>query len=114
MKVPYAASMAALTGLSLLVPSAYGMEFFNCGDNARFLVSLMMGFGSRDPTTIQRDTDPPYPEGQIYGARRFEMPIQSNTMRSFMVQSISGSQPIRLYEKVSSGWKFCPIEDYDI
>ncbi|CAD6506602.1 BgTH12-07828 [Blumeria graminis f. sp. triticale] len=113
MKAPYASSIAALTGLSLLVPAAYGLEFFICGNGARYPVDATVGFASFDPRTIQPDSDPSYSDGEIYGVYRFQDTVQGNTKRSFMMQSISRSPHFRLYEKVSSNWKICPIEDQD-
>ncbi|CCU82181.1 CSEP0106 putative effector protein [Blumeria hordei DH14] len=110
MKFSNTASMAALAGLSLLIPAVHGTLMFDCGNDARFLTSTVMEYLSIATAASIEDDDPPYAQGQVNGAYRFTKNI-NNVNRTFLVQS-TNIHPFYRFFEITSGHYECPLKEH--
>ncbi|CCU83208.1 CSEP0483 putative effector protein [Blumeria hordei DH14] len=99
MKFPSAASTAAFAGLLLLVPTAYGAEYFDCGNGVIFPYSQVLQFAGGATRGRRASGDPEPPNGDRHKTRKFSR-----------VPS-SGDSSINLFELRSGQWSECGYID---
>ncbi|CAD6506596.1 BgTH12-07822 [Blumeria graminis f. sp. triticale] len=107
MKFLNTASIAALAGLSLLVPAVYGVIVLDCGEGAKFPETEINEYLKLAGPRGMRADDPPYLHGNIIGAYRMTVEIRGNP-RTFLIQRIDEIPYYRFFE-ITSGHKECPI-----
>ncbi|CCU82178.1 unnamed protein product [Blumeria hordei] len=106
MKFSNTASMAALAGLSLLVPAVFGALTYNCGEGANFSMDSIENYLKVVTKRGMRDSDPPY-DIPIDGAYRFSMEI-GGVNRTFLIQTFS-EVPYYRFLEITSEPKECPV-----
>ncbi|SZF00633.1 unnamed protein product [Blumeria hordei] len=111
MKFPSAASTAAFAGLLLLVPTAYGAEYFDCGNGVIFPYSQVLQFAGGATRGRRASGDPEPPNGDRHKTRKFSRVPSSGVITTYLLQVDRQDSSITLFELRSGQWSECGYID---
>ncbi|EPQ66290.1 hypothetical protein BGT96224_AcSP31310 [Blumeria graminis f. sp. tritici 96224] len=129
MKFLNAALTAALAGLSLLAPTAYGRRYLECNSGEIFPFSQIREYGMDASLDFTREGDPDPPTGEWFGVYRFTSPAKDGSESSYsfelaltkkllprsgiidyLVQSFSDYPYFTLHEFTGTKWEKCILK----
>ena len=110
MKFLNAALTAALAGLSLLAPTAYGRRYLECNSGEIFPFSQIREYGMDASLDFTREGDPDPPTGEWFGVYRFTSPAKDGRIIHYLVQSFSDYPYFTLHEFTGTKWEKCVLK----
>ncbi|CAD6502872.1 BgTH12-05461 [Blumeria graminis f. sp. triticale] len=110
MKFLNAALTAALAGLSLLAPTAYGRRYLECNSGEIFPFSQIREYGMDASLDFTREGDPDPPTGEWFGVYRFTSPAKDGRIIDYLVQSFSDYPYFTLHEFTGTKWEKCVLK----
>ncbi|VDB96462.1 BgtE-5783 [Blumeria graminis f. sp. tritici] len=112
MKLLNTTSTAALAGLLLLMPAAFGAEYYECWDGEKFPAEQITHLASRATVGRKISNGPDVPYGQNHKTRKFTR-VPSGVITTYLIQVDKVDSSIRLFELTSSQWSACGLQsDY--
>ncbi|CAD6506557.1 BgTH12-07784 [Blumeria graminis f. sp. triticale] len=109
MKALFAASIAGLPTLLLLVPTAYGLDHYRCESKQLFDYSVICGYAEQASFSQIQGGDPFFVSGNTYGAYRFTSHLPDGTPKNYLIQTVSVEPYRRLFEYNDGKWKLCNL-----
>ncbi|CAD6503153.1 BgTH12-02822 [Blumeria graminis f. sp. triticale] len=111
MKFLRAATVAAMAGLLLLVPAAYGKMYYQCVSEKTFTVSAIEKYKKKASIDQVRSDDPEVITGQQCKAARFTERLQNKVKMSYLFQVVGMEPSYRLFEYNESTWQPCILRN---
>ncbi|CAD6506593.1 BgTH12-07819 [Blumeria graminis f. sp. triticale] len=107
MKLLFAASTAGLAALFLLVPTAYGLQYYECESSRVFGYQVISSYAKSASPDIITARDPIFDGGEIKGAYRFTSNQPDGTPTTYLIQTVNVEPYQRLFESSEGQWRIC-------